>query len=347
VVSEVKDWAVTALTTPGVRASYRPWTVRRTPILMLHRFSGSDGVPGRVSRSFLEKCAVWIARSGLRPMTLAAWCRSTVAGEWPTRSICLTVDDGYFDFKEVAFPVLREHGIPATVFVASRFIEGSHWYWWDRVEFAFSRTTRRELVLAVSGRPLQFLWTSPSERAAANGVVTEELKTVPEDVKWSLIREIEQRLEVEIPERPVAEYRGMSWDDLRELSAQGIEFGGHTANHPVLSQVSDDRAAREVAEGIESIERQTGVRPTTFAYPNGRMIDFTPAVVKALRENGIIGAVVGMGGVASPKDLVAGPDAMYRIPRVGMPDEFPRFVQFVCGLEALKQDVRSLVGGRS
>jgi peptidoglycan/xylan/chitin deacetylase (PgdA/CDA1 family) len=177
--------------------------------------------------------------------------------------------------------------------------------------------------------------------------VTEVLKTIPEDTKLSLIRAIEQRLEVEVPERPVGEHRGMSWDDLRDLTAQGIEFGGHTANHPVLSQVTDDRAAREVAEGIETIERRTGVRPTTFAYPNGRMIDFTPAVVRALRENGIVGAVVGMGGVASPKSLAGGADAMYRIPRVGMPDEFPRFVQFVCGLEALKQDLRSLVGSET
>ena len=346
-VSEVKEWAVRALTTPGVRALYRPWTVRRTPILMLHRFSEEEDVPGLVSRGLLEKCATWISRSGLRPVTLAEWCRSVAAGEWPTRSICLTVDDGYLDFKEIAFPVLREHGIPATVFVASRFIDGDLWYWWDRIDFVFSRTTRSELALEVAGRPLRFAWTSPSERTAACGVVTEVLKTVPEDTKLSLIREIEQRLEVEVPERPVGEHRGMSWDDLRELTAQGIEFGGHTANHPVLSQVTDDRAAREVAEGIETIERRTGVRPATFAYPNGRMIDFTPAVVRALRENGIVGAVVGMGGVASPKDLAGGVDSMYRIPRVGMPDEFPRFVQFVCGLEALKQDLRSLVGSKT
>jgi len=341
---DVKDWAVAALTTRGIRGLYRPWTLRRTPIFMLHRFTEEEGVPGWVSRRLLEKCAEWIARSGLRPVTLAEWCRSAAAGDWPTRSICLTVDDGYLDFKEVAFPVLREHGIPATVFVASRFIDGDLWYWWDRVDFAFARTTRSELVLRFPGGPFRLEWTSASERMAACGALTEALKTVPEDTKLSLIREIERQFEIELPERPIGEYKGMSWDDLRELTAQGIEFGGHTANHPVLSQVSDDRAAREVAEGIETIERRTGMRPTTFAYPNGRMIDFTPAVVRALRENGIVGAVLGMGGVASPKFLAGGPDAMYRIPRLAMPDDFSRFVQFACGLEAFKQDLRTLIG---
>lgn len=40
----------------------------------------------------------------------------------PPRSVVITFDDGYLNFQEFAWPVLRRHGFPATVFLVSRLL---------------------------------------------------------------------------------------------------------------------------------------------------------------------------------------------------------------------------------
>src|SRR5712692_5284941 len=51
----------------------------------------------------------------------------------PHNSIAITVDDGYRDFYLHAYPVLRRHSIPATVFLVTDFLDRRGWLWWDQL----------------------------------------------------------------------------------------------------------------------------------------------------------------------------------------------------------------------
>jgi peptidoglycan/xylan/chitin deacetylase (PgdA/CDA1 family) len=54
-------------------------------------------------------------------------------GELPPRSVVLTFDDGYRNFRDHAFPVLRRHGFPATVFVVADLVgKSAEWLEGDR-----------------------------------------------------------------------------------------------------------------------------------------------------------------------------------------------------------------------
>lgn len=67
-----------------------------------------------------------VAASGLRPVTLA----EARAGA-DDRAVCITFDDGYLDNYEVAAPILRELGLPATIFVVTGVLDGEttfHWF---------------------------------------------------------------------------------------------------------------------------------------------------------------------------------------------------------------------------
>jgi peptidoglycan/xylan/chitin deacetylase (PgdA/CDA1 family) len=67
-----------------------------------------------------------IATSGARVMTVSEVVLALRAGELPPRSVAITFDDGYASVAEHAAPVLREHGLRATVFCVAGHLGGTN-----------------------------------------------------------------------------------------------------------------------------------------------------------------------------------------------------------------------------
>ena len=66
----------------------------------------------------------------------------------------------------------------------------------------------------------------------------------------------------------------MTWDEVRERPAF-TTYGGHTHNHVIVSRLDAQPLDDEIRTCRERIESETGTPIETFAYPNGRAIDFT------------------------------------------------------------------------
>ncbi|MEU7136172.1 polysaccharide deacetylase family protein [Streptomyces sp. NPDC046261] len=61
----------------------------------------------------------------------------------------------------------------------------------------------------------------------------------------------------------------LSWDQLRELAAAGMEIGGHSHTHPQLDQLTDERLSFEVRHCRDLLTAELGHPPVSFAYPYG------------------------------------------------------------------------------
>ena len=93
------------------------------------------------------------------------------------------------------------------------------------------------------------------------------------------------------------QYVGLESDQVREMKAQGIDFGGHTVNHPFLSKLSIEQAAWEVSECKRRIEEELGIAVKHFAYPNGREEDIGERSREVIRCAGYQAAVTTVWGV--------------------------------------------------
>jgi peptidoglycan/xylan/chitin deacetylase (PgdA/CDA1 family) len=83
--------------------------------------------------------------------------------------------------------------------------------------------------------------------------------------------------------------RGLMMNEvqLRALAAAGMTLGGHTRRHSILRSLPDAEAKSEIKGGRGDLADITGLAPTLFAYPNGRLgQDYEPQHVAMVRDAG-------------------------------------------------------------
>lgn len=100
----------------------------------------------------------------------------------------------------------------------------------------------------------------------------------------------------------------LSWDEIRALSLEGIDFGGHGYTHIPLRQLSKSEVRAEVAACSGRIITELGEKPKTFAYPYGALDDTT---VEAVAKSFKVACTTELRVVGSSDDL-------YRLPRLDM-----------------------------
>ncbi|MBI3248590.1 MAG: polysaccharide deacetylase family protein [Deltaproteobacteria bacterium] len=79
----------------------------------------------------------------------------------------------------------------------------------------------------------------------------------------------------------------LTWEQVKEMHAGGVEFGSHTLTHPMLSQVSPEQVRQEVRDSKCLMEDILGAPVRFFCYPRG---DFSAAVRQTVQDEGYAAA---------------------------------------------------------
>jgi peptidoglycan/xylan/chitin deacetylase (PgdA/CDA1 family) len=219
-------------------------------------------------------------------------------GDVPDNTVVITFDDGYRDNYIYAFPILRKFCIPATIFLATSSIGSGAILWHDRVFVAF-RETREPFLRGYGKACRSYSLQTVAERLTAQQDILRFLRSLDECERAIWINRLVADLKVE--ERKEASHLMLSWDEVREMHQHGIAFGSHTVTHPILSTLSTERIEQEIYESQNAIAQEIGVVPTTFAYPNGSLEDFTPETKEILHDAGYICAVTTVFGANEPE----------------------------------------------
>jgi CelD/BcsL family acetyltransferase involved in cellulose biosynthesis/peptidoglycan/xylan/chitin deacetylase (PgdA/CDA1 family) len=211
----------------------------------------------------------------------------------------VTFDDGYRDNFVCAFPILKQLRIPATIFLATGYIDSEQLPWYDQVRFAFKLTTRSRFSVGDMGGPGGCL-TIYSSRLRLMEQTLGWLREMPEAERDSALTEIYRALGV--PADLNLPNQMLRWEEIRQMSKQGISFGAHTVTHPVLSKISGPTLKREIGGSKKTIENRLQMPVPHFAYPFGQARDFSPQAKDAIREAGFKTAVTTIWGLNEPGD---------------------------------------------
>src|SRR3954452_25090702 len=168
-------------------------------------------------------------------------------GDWNvrTRYCAITFDDGWIDNYRYAAPLLRRYGAPATIFLPTDLVGSDARLWFDRVADALSRRaegTRDE-------------WDALIEHA-------KDLSDAERDRMIDGLSAAARGAEA-------ADRRFMNWQEVEELSRDGIAFGSHSKSHANLTRLDPAALAAELRDSLDVLRARPINHVPVLAYPNG------------------------------------------------------------------------------
>lgn len=212
-------------------------------------------------------------------------------GDLPQRAAAITFDDGYADNLICAVPVLKKHGLSATFFIATGFLDGGC-MWNDTLIESLRLTTLPELDASRFGLGNLPLASLENKRSAIDKLIP-AIKHLPATARHEAVEYVRESCGCVLPDNLM-----LTIPQLRELRAAGMGIGAHTISHPILAALDESAARREIAESRARLEALLDERIGLFAYPNGKAgADYTArhaAIVKSLGFDAAVATNWGM-----------------------------------------------------
>ncbi len=240
-------------------------------------------------------------------------------------SVLITFDDGYRDNAEVAAPLLKELGIPATFFLTTEFVQGVRLAWWDHVAYVIKQTARHSFSLdlrtedadrsaATSPLAVDLGDGSPSARTTALMTIISAFLDgrVPDEARF--LAQLDERAGVDVDAPRLGRELFMTWDQARALAddPSGLfAIGSHAVSHRRLAALDEAEQRDELAGSKRTLETLIGREVDTLAYPYGGPGAFDDRTERIAAEAGYrlgFSAIAGVPRSGQPLDLL-------RIPR--------------------------------
>jgi peptidoglycan/xylan/chitin deacetylase (PgdA/CDA1 family) len=280
----------------GIRTKLRSIARRMLPfdpkplILVYHRVADDPVDPWKLvvsPKHFDEQLSV--LRRSRHPLPLTEFVDRLIAGTLPPNAVVLTFDDGYVDNFLCAKPLLSAAEVPATIFIATGYIDHPEPFWWDELAaLVLSHDILPSLELRVQGKSIRVDLdvTVPENRHRPRDLrhaallrIRNALMHLEDEERRPILTKLTSDLTGRNYRRPLA--RAMTGGEVRALVADGlVNIGAHSVTHPVLAGLGAMACRHEVIESKLACEALVGAPVTAFAYPYGAFDAYARETVK-------------------------------------------------------------------
>lgn len=302
-------------------ASGRRWLPRRSLVVLnYHRVLASEpeldeGVVSATPQEFDAQMRL-IAAVGtcVSVSRLVRVLRGEAA--LPDNAVMVTFDDGYADNFASALPALLRHGVQATFFITTGFIETGRLPWWDRASYVIKRAPASKIELSYPFRLILPLKTA-ADRRRARRTLLRVIKQVQGLDLERFLGSLEAAAGVSVDEPALARGLFMTWDQIARVCDAGMDIGAHTHTHRVLQTLAEEEAAEELSVPSRILSQRLGITPRVIAYPVGFPVSPTSPLRRLLEEAGYEVGFTFVPGVISPPPL-GPPVDRFNLPRLSV-----------------------------
>lgn len=228
----------------------------------------------------------------------------------PSRAVCITFDDGYADNYLNAQPILNQHQLLATFFIASGYLDGGR-MWNDTIIETLRLYAEKKLDLTKIHLGMYDTVTEKDKAQAAQQIIL-KIKHLQAEQRTEYTEYIATFVE-NLPDNLM-----LTSEQLLKLHKSGMEIGGHTVTHPIMAKIPPEHLQQEITDNKETLEFLLKVPIRFFAYPNGKpKQDYLPEQVELIKKSGFKAAVSTQWGVADKNT------DKYQLPRFTPWDKHP------------------------
>ncbi len=205
----------------------------------------------------------------------------------PERSVIITIDDGYQSNYTLAYPILKEYALPATIFIATDFVDQKEFLWVDRVEYALITTKKKDLKLTIESKEFQYSLSDSSQRKFADEDIKSRLKRFSSSTRNMIVQELENQLDTQLTNqsKDIEMYVPLEWTQIAEMIHSGlITIGSHGSSHTIATSFAENDFRADLQKSRERIKEMTRTKCELFSYPNGGAEDFNHVTRKIVQE---------------------------------------------------------------
>ncbi len=184
--------------------------------------------------------------------------------------LSIEFDDGYSDFMDFVYPILKKFNIPATVYLATDYIDNKKTKWEDILSLIKNSFESEDHFISWLNKNI-----IRTELRNYDDLIWQFKNMLPYDINATIQNMLEQH-------KVAYNHRTMlSWNEVIELSKdRNIEFGSHTCSHVNLNLLTDEQIAEETRKSKEIIEAQIKRDVVGFSYPYGFNNDRIKEIVR-------------------------------------------------------------------
>lgn len=285
-----------------VRVRDGRWRARRLLILGYHSVALED--EHEWNSAFSMPLSVFASRLAVLKaqrccvLSLDQAVRLLQSGELPERSVVLTFDDGLYDFYRRAYPLLRNYGFPATVYLTTYYSEFNRPVFDVAVAYILWKARDKALpcgrLFPESAETI--LLATEAERRKAHTLIRGRAAGLSGEEKDALAAQLAALLGVDYAALCAKRILHlMNPAEVSEVSSGGIDIQLHTHRHRVPT--SQELFSREIEDNRLVIAGITGRQPVHFCYPSGV---YRSECLPWLAGLGVVSATTCEVGLASP-----------------------------------------------
>lgn len=223
-----------------------------------------------IAPDYLEQLILEKQRQGFRFVDMDAFVAAANGEKREKKLIHITFDDGFADVFTNAYPIIKQHIIPFTLYVSTDMPDGKADLWWLQLE------------------------------QLANGDAEWFEKTMKQIYdRHEPVASAMHEITSSVTDAALCQQLSLTWEQIRTMVSEGLcTVGSHGVSHSPLSSLSTDDAERELIMSKQRLEEMLGVKVEHFSYPHSFFSDDTNQLVW---KTGYQTAVIGYGGATRRK----------------------------------------------